>query len=99
MRINLEEIKQRWAKTTKGPWHCRIDEILRSCTVLNKDNIYIAGSDSVVNSTAIAYAPSDIALLIAEAERLREVVDRQKEIIDYLREPFERLPYDYDEDA
>ena len=86
MRINLEEIKQRWSKVTKGPWYCRIDEVLHSCTVLNKDNIYIAGSDSVVNSTAIAYAPSDIALLIAEVERLQEVVDHQKETIEFMQE-------------
>ena len=90
----LQEIEQRWAKATPGPWatdSCQtivktwhqkpgICEWKIAGIAFNQRN---GGYFSNKNdAAAIANAPTDIALLIAEVQRLNHVVDKACASID-----------------
>ena len=75
--MNLEPIKARLAAATPGPWET--DE--EKCCVYSVDSGAVIaerlGSEtsSCVDADLIAHAPTDIAELVAEVERLREVIE------------------------
>ena len=66
----LEDIKKRLEAATPGPWEISCD------TLVMAEDIYITEIDSHGDDAElIANAPTDIAWLIAEVERLHNVVD------------------------
>ena len=76
---NLAEIRERWAKGTPGPWEVNDRREIgmfifkRDKTVGNFVRVYKDKNiDSIANADKIANAPTDIAFLLAEVERLRE---------------------------
>lgn len=90
----LEDIKKRLEAATDGPWHqsdyddCSIhrEDRLGICDLRHKDGTKRRNADR--NSRFIANAPTDIAFLLAEVERLTKensdleyTVDDLKQII------------------
>jgi len=80
--MNIEEIKNRWSKATPGPW-CTFSAFGTIQVASESGNMLDYGSWSVTARTiarynnpsdamAIAQAPSDIAYLISEIERLEK---------------------------
>ena len=70
-----DEIRERWAKATSGPWerveflsHVGVDSVSNPQQVIAS----VRHEDDIA---AIAAAPSDIAYLLAEVERLRDALD------------------------
>jgi hypothetical protein len=71
--LNIEPIKARWAKTTESPWHYQIVQSAADFfRIFDREHNQIAFTESSCDAEAIAQAPEDIALLIAEVERLRK---------------------------
>lgn len=81
--LNLPEIKARLGKATSGPWrldddfvpHSRVDAVMSL-----RDGC--ATSDDY---TLIAHAPTDLANLIAEVERLRAMDDAVRKLVPEFR--------------
>ena len=85
MTLDLDPIRARLAAATPGPWE--VDECSEETTVI------VAGSDLTIicselwqgwegtqDAALIANAPTDMAALVAEVERLRESVQRVREV-------------------
>ena len=85
MTLYLDPIRARLAAATPGPWE--VDECSEETTVI------VAGSDLTIicselwqgwegtqDAALIANAPTDMAALVAEVERLRVAVWRVREV-------------------
>lgn len=101
----LAEIEQRWAKATRGPWESlfpgRIVSHPETCAVRQSET-FIDWICQVQTSNqprwehdaiAIASAPTDIALLLAEVRRLNRMVDKG---VDYLEHSCCDAPQSFD---
>jgi len=84
----LNEIKQRWAAATDGPWRAQTTtgkfgsvaaDADTGCDDAENVDAYeghlVAESCTPANRTAIAAAPDDVAWLVVEVERLRALVE------------------------
>lgn len=85
----LDEIKARLEKATPGPW-----AVAGRNGYLNQVEIapaiataYGAGEEVQANAALIAHAPADIAYLLGEVERLREVLTEIVESVDDDKHP------------
>ena len=65
----LEEIEERWAKTTRGPWWPDVGNL--TCVGAGTGPTEYIAMTNARDRDAIAAAPQDIAHLIAEVKRLR----------------------------
>lgn len=77
----MKEIEQRWAKATPGPWQYEErenDDGMTDCHCITNGVIdYTFGYDmEEYDAAAIASAPTDIALLLAEVRRLNRMVEK-----------------------
>ena len=73
-KITVQEIRERWSKATPGPWRY---EKTDCHYITNGVMDYTFGYDmEEYDAQAIASAPTDIAYLLAEVERLNRMVDR-----------------------
>lgn len=74
--INLNAIKARLAAATPGPWRRGDNRDGRgSATIYARRVVVVRYVDNARDAILIANAPTDIAALIAEVERLRAVLD------------------------
>lgn len=97
--MNVQEIKERWSKATRGPWVADMRPVATECGECGEYAYEVPGvirrkSDGCgivdvqesekqnENAAAIASAPTDIAFLLAEVERLNRMVDKACAIID-----------------
>ena len=80
---DIEDIRQRWAKATPGPWSVNLDP--RNITAgpfywkHSRPGAQWGGAEAeqaTADAEAIAAAPSDIAALLADRAALREQLDR-----------------------
>ena len=87
---DIEDIRQRWAKATPGPWSVNLDP--RNVTAgpfywkHSRPGAQWGGAEAeqaTSDAEAIAAAPSDIAALLAEAARLRGLVEEVDPALDY----------------
>lgn len=86
--MNVQEIRERWSKATRGPWVADMRPVATECGECGEYAYEVPGvirrkSDGCgivdvqesekqnENAAAIAAAPTDIAWLLAEVERLR----------------------------
>ena len=91
--MNVQEIKERWSKATRGPWVADMRPVATECGECGEYAYEVPGvirrkSDGCgivdvqesekqnENAAAIASAPTDIAYLLAEVERLNRMVDK-----------------------
>ena len=79
--LDLEPIKERLAEATPGPWFADDDGGVstepHACTMTSTPIVDTegCGMGNPKDATFIANAPSDIAALVAEVERLRGQID------------------------
>lgn len=78
----LKEIRERLAKTTPGPWR-QIKDGLLACglpsdTYTIKGEHVVAGDVYREDAAFIANAPTDIADLLAEVERLKAELEHER---------------------
>jgi len=87
MRIDLEPIKARLNIEISPSWDVHLyvngSTYVKTCKGDLVCNVY---GNRVDIAKFIANAPTDITNLIAEVERLQEVVEHQKETIDFMLE-------------
>lgn len=81
--LDLNPIKARLAAAAPGPWECSRerpdhtgDHVVCEATF---DVRRVASAGRWVNALLIANAPGDLAALVAEVERLRELLDQAGE--------------------
>lgn len=73
----LAEIRNRWAKAARGDWPAECGPTMRTLI----GSVWPRGNDATVIGAAIAAAPTDIAALRDEVERLRRERDALLEIM------------------
>ena len=93
--MNLEPIKARLAAATEGPWFVEGMPETAECRVLaidgepEPDNNYwgcipvTSGGSVPADADLIAHAPTDLARLVAEVERLRAVIKAVREALKF----------------
>lgn len=78
MNDRIQEIRERQDAATSGPWQAEGREIWRrgeSYTANIGGHVWIADVEHAGNKDFIAHAPSDIAYLLAEVERLQYAIE------------------------
>lgn len=82
----IQEIKERQQAATSGPWQAEGREIWRRGESYTKNiggHVWIADVEHTGNKDLIAHAPSDIAYLLSEVERLQENNKAMKEALEW----------------
>ena len=110
--LDLESIKERLDEATPGPWDfCALPQSV-GITVATIHSEHgpretcwtvdlppeIGGMGTEKDAEFIAHAPEDIASLISEVERLRELIEPLRAIIDSHPNPLECGKHDDDDD-
>lgn len=80
----LTTIRERWGKVTPGPWKYTASQLLTSvqqvedpCIAIMYDPHYENDlANAKANGKAIAAAPTDIAALLEEIERLNHIIEK-----------------------
>ena len=71
----LDEIKHRLVNVTPGPWECHAN--IGYCGIMTEAGETLLAGDGccVADAILVAHAPTDIAWLVAEVERLEKQLD------------------------
>ena len=84
MTLDLDPIRARLAAATPGPWERMPAEVSDTrpadCYDVWGGDDWLCASVHHTNADLIAHAPADLAALVAEVERLRETVQRVREM-------------------
>ena len=80
--MNLEPYKARLAAATPGPWETYDERPSAVSIMTSQTKTWVGMTFKKTDATLIAHAPTDIAELVAEVERLQAVIDAVSELLD-----------------
>lgn len=78
--LDLRPIKGRLAAATPGPWSLDVTYFQPKSIWARVGKLFSADDATFADCDLIAHAPTDLASLVAEAERLRIAVDMYRRI-------------------
>lgn len=84
--LDLQPIKARLAAATPGPWEVESSETVDGSFIANMGPImivpYFQGmAPMMADADLIAHAPTDLAALVAEVERLRTAITEHERLL------------------